>query len=1056
MAYSREADFENDVITVLCERGWSKEVLRYPTQEDLIANWAQILFENNNGRDKLNGQPLTRTEMDQVLEQVAQLRTPLALNGFINGKSIAIKRDNPADPEHLGKEVSLKIYDRDEIASGKSRYQIAQQPLFSTRSNILNQRRGDLLLLINGMPVIHLELKKSGVAISEACDQIKKYMAEGVFTGIFSLVQVFVALTPDDEQMLYFANPGSAERFNQKYFFHWADYNNQPFQSWRDGVRGLLSIPAAHQLIGYYTVADGSDGVLKVMRSYQIIAAQQIASKVTKTNWEFSNQRGGFIWHTTGSGKTMTSFKSAQLIANSANADKVVFLVDRIELGTQSLREYRGFSEATEDVQSTENTGVLVAKLKSNNPSDTLIVTSIQKMSKVTAGNEIGEKDLAAIAKKRLVFIVDECHRSQFGDMHHAIKTSYPQALFFGFTGTPIQNENQKKQSTTADVFGDELHRYTIADGIRDGNVLGFDPHKISTFDEQDLREAVALHEAHADTVAEALSDPRKAKVFRRFMDDVPMAYPVEEGGKQKRGIEDYLPPDQYDLPQHREAVIDDILKRWDSRSVNGKFHAIFATASIPAAIDYYRRFKARGVALNVTALFDPNIDNTGDGQIEKEEGLEEIITDYNALFNKAYTIPTHAALKRDMAARVAHKDAYKGVFLEKNPSERIDILIVVDQMLTGFDSKWVNTLYLDKILEYENIIQAFSRTNRLFPGQDKSFGTICYYRSPNVMEQKVQAAVRLYSGEVEQLLFAPSYDEHVGAMATAFAQIKDVFEAAGQPDFATLPEEPAAKAQFVSLFRELNASVEAAKVQGFTWDNPNYVVKVGEEEVPATLPLTEEVYLRLVQRYKEYVDEREKEGGDESLVPSAFDIDTHITNIATGKINTDYMNANFRKWLKALRSGDVSPVELDMLLSHLHKSFASLSAEQQKYAMAFLSDIEAGDAEFDESLDFLDYITEYQKRAQDRSVNQIIELTGVDREQLLRLRSIGPTEQQLDDYDRFTQLMATASVEQFQAYLSEHEEGYARLPVFKVKRLIDRVLRSYILRGDLPDFLTD
>lgn len=1052
MAYSREADFENDVIAVLCESGWSKDVLRYPTQEDLIANWAQILFENNRGRDKLNGQPLTRTEMDQVLEQVAQLRTPLALNGFINGKSVAIKRDNPADPEHLGKEVSLKIYDRDEIASGKSRYQIAQQPYFSTRSKILNQRRGDLLLLINGMPVIHLELKKSGVPVSEACGQIKKYMNEGVFTGIFSLVQVFVALTPDDEQMLYFANPGNADRFNEKFFFHWANFNNEPLKSWRDGVRGLLSIPMAHQLIGYYTVADGSDGVLKVMRSYQIIAAQKIASKVTTTNWELTNQRGGFIWHTTGSGKTMTSFKSAQLIANSGHADKVVFLVDRIELGTQSLREYRGFSEATEDVQSTENTGVLISKLKSNNPSDTLIVTSIQKMSNVTVGKEIGEKDLAAIAKKRLVFIVDECHRSQFGDMHHAIKTSYPRALFFGFTGTPIQDENQKKQSTTTDVFGDELHRYTIADGIRDDNVLGFDPHKISTFDEQDLREAVALQQAQADSVASAHLAPEKSKVFRHYMDDLPMAYPIEEGGRQKRGIESYLPPGQFDLPQHREVVIDDILKRWDSRSVSGKFHAIFATDSIPAAIDYYRRFKARATKLNVTALFDPNIDNTGDGQIEKEEGLEEIITDYNALFNKAFTIPTHAALKRDMAARLAHKDAYKGTFLEKNRQERIDILIVVDQMLTGFDSKWVNTLYLDKVLEYENIIQAFSRTNRLFPGQDKSFGTICYYRYPNEMEQKIKAAVRLYSGEVEQLLFAPSYDEHVGAMAQAFAQIKEVFEAAGQPDFAALPEGAEAKAQFVSLFRDLNGSFEAAKVQGFTWDNPSYEVKVGEEQVPATLPLDEDVYLRLVQRYKEYIDERENAEDDESFVPSAFDIDTYITHIATGKINTDYMNANFRKWLKALRSGDVSPLELDMLLSHLHKSFASLSSEQQKYAMAFLSDIESGDVEFDESLDFLDYITEYQKRAQDRSVNQIVELTGVDRDQLMRLVALGPSEQHLDDYDRFSQLKATASVEQFQAYLVEHEDGYVKLPVFKLRQRIDRVLRRYILRGELPD----
>lgn len=384
MKFSKESDFENAVIRELSQRGWEKEVIRNPTEAELLTNWATILFENNKGIDRLNGVPLTTSEMQQIMEQITELRTPLKLNGFINGKTVAIQRDNPEDKLHYGKEISLKIYDRHEIAAGQSRYQIVQQPPFKRGSKLLNDRRGDLLLLINGMPVIHIELKKSGVSVSQAYNQIQTYSHEGIFTGLFSLVQLFVAMEP--AEALYFANPGPDGTFNKDYAFHWADFNNEPINDWRAFTSGLLSIPMAHQLIGFYTVADESDGVLKVLRSYQYYAAHAISDKVAKTDWKNPDplrRLGGYIWHTTGSGKTMTSFKSAQLIANSKDADKVVFLLDRIELGTQTLEQYRNFAGDSNDVQATEHTGVLVNKLKSTNPADTLIVTSIQKMSRL-------------------------------------------------------------------------------------------------------------------------------------------------------------------------------------------------------------------------------------------------------------------------------------------------------------------------------------------------------------------------------------------------------------------------------------------------------------------------------------------------------------------------------------------------------------------------------------------------------------------------------------------------------------------------------------------------
>jgi len=523
------------------------------------------------------------------------------------------------------------------------------------------------------------------------------------------LVQVFVAIYPDET--VYFANPGPDGKFNKDFFFHWADFNNEPINNWKDIASILLSIPMAHQLIGFYTVPDGSDGVLKVMRSYQYNAANAISDKVAKTDWKSKHALGGYIWHTTGSGKTMTSFKSAQLIANSKDADKVIFLMDRIELGTQSLKEYRGFSDDNEAVQATENTSVLVTKLKSNDPANTLIVTSIQKMSNIN--KEVGglkAKDIEIMNKKRIVFIVDEAHRSTFGDMLIDIKNTFTSAIFFGFTGTPILEENQKKLNTTSTVFGDELHRYSIADGIRDKNVLGFDPYKILTYKDIDLRRVIALEKAKAEDETEALSDPKKKVIFNKFMNDVKMAGYKDGTDNYINGIEDYLPTSQYERVEHQKKVVEDILENWLVLSQANKFHAIFATSSINEAIDYYRLIKRLKPELKITALFDPNIENEG-GAAFKEDGLVEILEDYNSRYEQDYTLATHGKFKKDIASRLAHKEPY--LRIENNPEKQIDILIVVNQMLTGFDSKWINTLYLDKLIEYENIIQAFSRTNR-------------------------------------------------------------------------------------------------------------------------------------------------------------------------------------------------------------------------------------------------------------------------------------------------------------------------------------------------------
>ena len=1038
--FNKEADFENALIALLTTKSWEKEVLRYPTEEDLIANWQAHLNKTNQHIDKLDV-PLLRSEMNQILEQVQALKTPYALNGFINGKTVAIKRENEAS-RHFGKEVSLDIFDREEISAGKSRYQIAQQPQFTPRSDLYPKQRGDLMLLINGMPMFHIELKRSGVPISQATYQIERYHKAGAFSGIFSLVQVFVAMTP--EECRYFANTGG--QLNPAFYFRWADFNNVYMNDWDKVATHFLSIPMAHQFIGDYTIADAKDEQLKVLRSYQYYAVNKIADTVAKTDWTSGNQRGGYIWHTTGSGKTMSSFKSAQLISRRKDADKVIFLLDRIELGKQSLEEYQNFADSKDDVQATENTAILLAKLKSKQDRDRLIVTSIQKMSNIKAEEGVNEADIEQISGKRLVFIVDEAHRTTFGDMLLTIKHTFPNALFFGFTGTPIEEENAKKNSTTATVFGNELHRYSIADGIRDENVLGFHPFHIRTFKDSDLRRAVALQEAKAKDENEVFADDQKKKIYNQFMNDVPMAGEYTSDGKYQKGIEDYVPNAQYEAEEHVNAVIDDMLENWQRLSQGKKYHAIFATSSIPEAVNYYRLIKAKiaekvriaeevgnfeeakNAELKLTALFDPNILNDGQGN-DKEVWIAEILEDYNARFGTSFGYATYSRFKTDLSDRLSHINAYKRI----KPDEQLDLLIVVDQMLTGFDSKWLNTLYLDKILDYANLIQAFSRTNRVCDKTDKPFGLIRYYRKPHTMQRNIERAVKLYSGDRPMGLFVDNLDKVIDKMNVCFADIADIFKWAGLEDFSKNPDDTTSCAKFVKLFNQLNEHLQAARLLGFSWEKLSYdVVQEDDSVITATLNFDQETYDKLLARYKDLFKESSGNGGGSDDVP--FDLRSHINEIETDKIDQNYMNARFEKWLKT-----IGGIEEAAALEELHHSFATLSKEDQKFAELFLHDVQSGDIKLDPNLALSDYITTYKQKDANDKVLKVIKGLGLDGDLLRAMLARKYTSENLD-LGRLNDLKATVDREKAKVYFNEER-------IFYLNIRIDEFLRELITR---------
>lgn len=1042
MTYNTEKEFEAVVIAQLVECGWEPDVIRYPTEEELIKNWATILFNNNRGKDQLNDCPLTDSEMAQIVEQIIALRTPLKLNDFINGKSVAIRRDNPDDAAHFGQEVSLKIYDRQEIANGQSRYQIVQQPKFKTKP-ILNDRRGDLMLLINGMPVIHMELKRSGVSVSRAYNQIEKYAHEGVFTGLFSLIQVFVAMEP--EESVYFANPGPDGEFKKEFYFHWADFDNVPLNGWKEVVSQLLNIPMAHTLIGFYTIPDSKDNTLKVMRSYQYYAATRLADKVTSKDWTDSDVLGGHIWHTTGSGKTLTSFKSSQLIASWHDADKVVFLVDRKALGRQSFDDFTAFASPSESVQATEDSIELAAKLKSDDTQDTLIVTSIQKLNNITKDDaNVRAADLQKILSKRIVIIIDEAHRSTFGEMLSNIKTTFKHSLIFGFTGTPIQDVNSKKDNTTTTVFGNELHRYTLADGIRDHNVLGFDPYMVLIFEDGEVREKVALMKAKAGKIEDVLGNKKKEKIYYRYMDATKVKMVGEQrGNKYIKGIEDYIPKSQYEDELYQKAVIDDVLKHWMSLSHGGLFHAIFATSSIPEAVQYYRLFRSMAPQLRVTGVFDPTIDDNGGRSLDKEDGIVEMLEDYEKMYGQPFTMSAYDQFRDDVQLRMAHKKPYNHLA----PEEQINILIVVNQMLTGFDSKWINTLYLDKILEYENLIQAFSRTNRLY-GDEKPFGIIKYYRKPHTMARNIEEAVKAYSGDIPIGLFVDKLPGNLRKMNNLYEEIADLFRAAGVVNFERLPDEKAVVAKFAKQFIKLNRCIEAAMIQGFSWTKSVYTEELpdGTESYIQVL-FDEPTYLALLHRYKEL----SSGGGGRFGGDPPFDLDTHITEIRTDAIDADYMNSRFEKFFKLWQQGGYDQDTFESTLADLHKSFGMLSPEEQKYANLFIREIQSGDVVVDPDKTFRDYISEYMKREEDSRIARIVRRLGCYADKLRDLLNRKVTNENINDGNRFNELLDSVDRDRARNFFIVVEaQTYKE---YRLEMLIDRYLRSFILSGGIDPY---
>ena len=585
----------------------------------------------------------------------------------------------------------------------------------------------------------------------------------------------------------------------------------------------------------------------------------------------------------------------------------------------------------------------------------------------------------------------------------------------------------------------------------------------VQTFKENDVRKQVALAEAKANNVEEAFADEKKREVFNKYMNDVPMAGYENDDGKYVKGVEDYLPNSQYIEPEHQNAVVNDICDNWSILSVNKKFHAIFATSSIPEAIEYYGLFKDKMPSLKVTCLFDPHISNE-DGEYKntykgkpvalfKEDGLVKILNDYNDMFGQDFTIPTHASFKKDVSLRLAHKEKYSTI--TRTPEKMLDLLIVVDQMLTGFDSKWVNTLYMDKILQYENLIQAMSRTNRLFKSNEKPYGVIKYYRRPFTMRAYIDEAVKTYSGDKPTVLFVEKLPYNLKKLNVIYMDISEVFKSSGVSDFTKLPNDHAEKAKFAQLFKDFNHHLDAAKLQGFNWEQDIYTFNDEETGLNETIKLDfgSNDFMALVQRYKELSngndDENGNGGSDGDDVP--FDLVGYITEIDTGRIDAAYMNSRFEKYLKNLHQADITEEQLQASLDELHKSFATLTQDEQKYAEIFLHDVQRGEVVVEDGKTLRDYITEYQYKAKNDQIHSFAVAFGLDEDLLKNMMQLNLTEANIDEFGRFDKLKQSVNKAAAKAFL-EKIEGKVIIPP-KVNMKVDKILRKFILTGGFdPD----
>ena len=734
------------------------------TVQTLIDNWRNEL--NRINADQLEGVALTDSEFNQVMSKVNQISNSYEAAKLLameegKGKIDGIYRESL--PGVTRKQITLSIFKKAAVSGGDSSYQVARE-IVAPSGN-----RFDIVLLINGLPLINIEQKRTDKTIAEAFGQLNRYYRDGEYSNNFMAFSQMMIITTEIETC-YFATPKSVNDFNPSFMFHWSDKNNHLINDWKRVISLFLRIPMAHQMVGDYLVIDEAKDKENrrhmLMRPYQIYALQAIESAAFGADNEDKIPHGGFVWHTTGSGKTITSFKTALFLSTRAGFDKVIFLVDRRELDSRTGENFKAYAAYEPvDVDDTSSTYQLKKKLKM--VKNGIIVTTTFKLNNLI--EELKRNQDYSLSEKKFVFIIDEAHRTTMGQMMGTIKDYFKKnGLFFGFTGTPLFDENKVKGkinekseliNTTEKLFGPELHQYTIDQAISDRNVLGFHIDYINTGEfksYEDLKEKLLEKILNDDPSLD------KKKVERQIA-------ALSDLEVEKEAVKNALLI--YQDETHIPRVVQEILDNWDTQSQNKEFNAILTVAYKKRVIDYYKEFKKqlaeRGDVLNIAMTFSFGNENDPENIAVKEAAM--MFKDYSEFTGIEFIAGDKKHGEQAYFEDVVERATRGGS--GRNP-KNIDLVIVADQLLTGYDSKRLITLYVDRKLELQSLIQAYSRTNRVF-GASKEFGTIINFQYPKITEESVNEALKLYgSGGKSSKVIVDQYDIAVSKLKKLLSEM--------------------------------------------------------------------------------------------------------------------------------------------------------------------------------------------------------------------------------------------------------------------------------------------
>lgn len=770
--YEKELEIEKKLIQQLTtdKSQWTLEE-DIQTVDDLWNNFRKILVQHN--LELFDKHPLTDNEFQQIKNQL-QFPSFYDAAKFLMGENGIARVRLVRDDAKLGT-VHPFIFKRNDVAGGSTVYQVVHQIRVNKMDELNPDRRGDVTLLMNGLPMIHIELKNRNHPYMDAFRQIKKYLKEGVFRGIFSTLQMFVVSNGTDTRYIAAA---SSENLNPKFLSAWLDDNNQPVTKYLPFTKAVLSIPAAHHMVAQYTVLDSERKALIMLRPYQIHAIEAIKKAAAPYDYVNPNDndgtnpgpQSGYVWHTTGSGKTLTAYKVAHNLVDINSINKTIFVVDRQDLDNQTTGAFQAYAECdTIDVDETDNTGDLVKKLLTGGNS--VIVTTIHKLRIVMRrycddSNAKRAAKAAKLHKLHLAFVVDECHRAVSAKDQAEINEYFYQPLWYGFTGTPIFDEDAKDTAgnlpaTTAEQYGPCLNKYTIKEAIHDGAVLGFQVEYQDTFSQKDF--------AEKNGIKAPSNDPDGMKLETALINSKKIDA-------------------AYDTDEHMLKVIDFILNRAQgklglNKGKENTYSAILTTSSIAKAQRYYELFQqVKNGEIDSVKISDktqrmlsdfPKVaitysvtENDEDSSVNQDK-MKASMRDYNDMFGTKFSLDTIKGYNNNVNDRLARKkERYKV------REEQLDIVIVVDRLLTGFDAPSLSTLFIDrKPMRSYSIIQAFSRTNRLLNTQ-KKYGQIVIFQTPGHWKSAVDHAVKLYSSGGGNFVQAPSWTEAQAAFLDAIDKL--------------------------------------------------------------------------------------------------------------------------------------------------------------------------------------------------------------------------------------------------------------------------------------------